>query len=131
MDVDQLLLYLLVVGLMITPIYNPNSLILPKWRYQNELLDNWIVSCVVKRLGWDKREDKHTRTFPPTSLTEKLVHMIDGVKTMCKRSVFEDCEWMQTCLSEDVPKSEKKLLNYWYIQNSFRLSNLDSARMVC
>ena len=40
--------------------------------------------------------------------------MIDGVKTMCKRSVFEDCEWMQTCLSEDVPKSEKnsKLLIY-------------------
>ena len=81
----------------------------PKWHYQNYLT---VKSSHVRLLGWDKWEDKHTKTLPPKRLTEHLVHMLDGVETMCNRSVFHDCNWMQTCLWGDVQKSEKK---FWSI----------------
>ena len=85
----------------------------PKWHYQNYLTVN---SSHVWLSGWDKWEDKHTKTLPPKRLKEHLVHMLDGVETMCKRSVFHDCNWMQTCLWGDVQKSEKKFLKFWYVQ---------------
>ena len=85
----------------------------PKWHYQNYLT---VKSSHVRLSGWDKWEDKHTKTLPPKRLTEHLVHMLDGVETMWKRSVFHDCNWMQTCLWGDVQKSEKKILKYWYVQ---------------
>ena len=77
-------------------------------------------------MGWNKWEDKHTKTLPPMRLTEHLVHMFDVVETIWKRSVFDDCKWMQTCPWEDVPQSEIFFLTI----DLFKSSNLDSAQVI-
>ena len=71
-----------------------------------KLPDNCIVGNVEELWVLNRSEEKHIETFPSEVLSEHLMHMLDCEETKCKRFEFDDCEWMQTCLSGGYPTFE-------------------------